>query len=262
MAELILAELLTAVERGEAVALATVVETRRSVPRHAGSKMLVYRDGRTSGTIGGGEMESRVVTAALDALASRRTALLSYALVDPTAGDPGVCGGEVSIYVEPHMPTPTTLVIGCGHVGRAVADLAHWLGHRVVAWDDRPDLADGLEHADVAASGPLDELLASHPVTPDTSIVVVTRNVDLDLAVLPTLVATPARYVGVMGSARRWATTRGRLVEAGVAEADLDRVHAPIGIDIDAETPEEIAVSILAEVIQGPATSEPGGRDG
>lgn len=249
MARVILRELADAIERGEAVACATVVRTSRSVPRRAGSRMLVYGDGRTSGTIGGGELEHRVRLEAAAALTDGRTRLTSYSLVDPGAGDPGVCGGEVDIYVEPHMPIATMYVIGAGHVGKAVVELAHWLGYRTVVWDDRADLVSEITDADAALSGPIRDALAARPVTESTSIIVVTRNVPLDLEILPSLVATPARYIGVMGSARRWSTTRSQLVDAGVPKSELDRVHSPIGLEIHAETPEEIAVSIMAEVV-------------
>lgn len=147
------------------------------------------------------------------------------------------------------MPSPTLYVIGAGHVGKAVNDLATWLGLRTVVWDDRVGLADEADGADVAASGEVADLLSEHPVGPDDSVVMVTRNVALDVGILPLLLATPARYVGLMGSERRWSTTRAKLEEAGIDEAALDRVHAPVGVEIQAETPEEIAVSILAEVI-------------
>lgn len=247
---MILRELADAIDAGIPIASATVVRTRRSVPRHAGTRMLVYADGRTSGTIGGGEMERRVTVDATAALADGRPRLSTYDLVDPSGGDPGVCGGEVEIYVEPHMPAPTLFIVGAGHVGRAVVDLAHWLGHRTVVWDDRAETLGVLENADAVFEGPIAEAIAREPVDPDTAIVVVTRNVNLDVELLPHLLATPAGYLGLMGSQRRWDTTRGKLVEAGMAEADLDRVNAPIGVEIHAETPEEIAVSILAEIIE------------
>jgi xanthine dehydrogenase accessory factor len=246
----ILTELLAAREARVPVVLAMVVDARRSVPRRAGSKMLVYADGATSGTIGGGEMEARVVTEALDALVDGRPRRLSYALLDPGAGDPGVCGGEVELYLEPHMPQTTIYVIGTGHVGQAVVELASWLGYRVVAWDDRAELVESLEGADATVSGPIADALTTEPVDEHTMIVMVTRNVGLDAELLPPLLATAAPYVGLMGSNRRWETTRGRLVAAGVDEGDLDRVHAPVGIEISAETPAEIAVSIMAEVIR------------
>lgn len=247
-----LRRLLGSIDDGEAVVLATVVETRRSVPRRAGAKMLVFADGSQVGTVGGGEMEARVIAAAVDALSDGRTRLLDYQLVEPATGDPGVCGGEVQIYLEPHMPAPTIFVVGCGHVGRAVADLAHWLGYRVVATDDREELATGeqMPNADAVVCGPIADALATEPVTADTHVVVVTRNVGLDLENLPHLLATPARSIGVMGSERRWDTTRKGLIEAGVEPQALERVQAPIGIELHAETPEEIAVSILAEIVQ------------
>jgi xanthine dehydrogenase accessory factor len=245
----ILAELAAAVARREPVASATVVRTSRSVPRHAGTRMLVYRDGRTRGTIGGGEMEHRVRTEAAEALATGIPRLTSYSLLDPHEGDPGVCGGEVDIYVEPHMPPATMYIIGAGHVGTAVSDLSHWLGYRTVVWDDRDDLVSDIATADASVSGPITEALTEQPVDADTALIVVTRNVALDLEILPALVATPARYIGLMGSPRRWDTTRSQLVDAGVSEADLERIHSPIGVEIGAETPEQIAVSIMAEVI-------------
>ena len=151
------------------------------------------------------------------------------------------------------MPPPTLLIIGAGHVGRAVAELATWLDVRTVVWDDRDAMVQTLarEIDEVAAvfSGPIDDLLDAEPLGPTDAVVIVTRNADLDLALLPTLLATPARYVGLMGSGRRWATTRGRLREAGVTDATLDKVHTPIGVEIHAETPEEIGVSILTEVL-------------
>ena len=255
----LLRQLAEAVDGGVAVASATVVDTARSVPRRAGAKMLVFRDGTISGTVGGGEMEARVVAEAVDALADGRCRLLSYRLVDPGRGDPGVCGGDVQIFVEPHMPEPTVIVMGYGHVGRAVAQLAGWLGFRVIASDDRsladadpPDEPGGEVSGavpDELVIGTVDDLLAGRVLDADTSVVLVTRNVDVDAAALPALLATDAGYIGVMGSQRRWATTRSRLEAEGADPAALDRVHAPIGIEVGAETPEEIALSIMAEVV-------------
>jgi xanthine dehydrogenase accessory factor len=247
----LLAEVTAAIDRGTPVCVATVVQTSRSVPRRAGSKMLVHANGQTSGTIGGGEMEARVVREALAALDDRATRLCTYQLLDPTTGDPGVCGGEVTISLEPYMPTPTVYVIGCGHVGKAVVELAHWLGFRVIATDDRPELVspEALPLADAVVGGHITDVLASHPITNETHVVVVTRNMGVDVGLLPHLLATPARSIGVMGSKRRWDETKRALMDAGVTPTDLDRVTAPIGLELHAETPEEIAVSILAEIV-------------
>lgn len=249
MSHRLLLELVDAVQRRTPVVVATVVDSARSVPRRPGSKMLVYPTGATSGSIGGGEMEARVVREAQDVLAERRTRRLTYSLLDPGIGDPGVCGGEVEIYLEPHMPQTTVYVIGIGHVGRAIIELADWLGYRVVAWDDRPELAEDVPAADAVLGGSIEEALVAEPIDEFTRVVMVTRNVDLDAEILPLLLATPAPTIGLMGSSRRWATTREKLLAAGVDEADLGRVHTPIGVEIAAETPAEIAVSVLAEVI-------------
>ncbi len=247
----ILAALMEAQEQGEAVVLATIVRERGSVPRHAGSKMLVYPDGRILGTIGGGEMESRVIEETEAVLAEGQPRMLPYRLVDPTQGDPGVCGGEVEIFLEPYQPPATVFVIGCGHVGRAVAYLAGWLGFQVVVTDDRaemvtPELVPG---ADRYLPGTIEAVLDQFKVTTNTFTIVVTRNVLVDRQLLPHLVATPTPYVGIIGSKRRWVETKKLLKEDGMSSEQLARFHSPIGLELNAETPEEIAVSILAEII-------------
>ncbi len=247
----ILAELLTAQEAGESVALATVVKASGSVPRHAGAKMLVYEDGRISGTIGGGELEARVKEKAVELLEHGRSDILTYSLIEPERGDPGLCGGTVDVYLEPYTPPATLFVIGCGHVGQAVADLGHWLGFRVVVTDDRPELAspEQIPNADVYLPGDFAAALAAHPITRSTFIALLTRNVALDRQILPLLVKTPAPYIGVMGSRRRWTETQKLLRQDGASEEDLQRIHSPVGLELNAETPKEIALSILAEIV-------------
>ena len=161
----------------------------------------------------------------------------------------------MTISLEPYMPPHTIFVIGCGHVGRAVVDLAHWLGYRTVATDDRTELVTdaSMPNAEVRLVGTVEEALAAEPVHENTSIVVVTRSHDMDVEIVPLLLETPARYIGVMGSKRRWAATRERLLASSVSADEIDRVHVPIGIDIGAETVEEIAVSIMSEVIEAAA---------
>ena len=248
----ILRRLLESVEGGEPVALVTVVQTSRSVPRHAGSKMLVFNDRRQIGTIGGGEMESRVLDAAVASLVDGRTQQMDFDLIDPSSGDPGVCGGSVSLYVEPFMSQPNLMIIGCGHVGKALAELAHWLGFHVTAVDDRAELAtaDNVPTADVVLSGTFPDVFSQLATNNQTHVVLVTRSVGLDTDVIPALLESNPRSIGVMGSQRRWQTTREKLVVAGIDEEMLDRVMSPVGLDIEAETPEEIALSILAEIVQ------------
>ncbi|MFW5713322.1 MAG: XdhC family protein [Brevefilum sp.] len=246
----ILESLNQAVDAGNPVALCTVVNTRGAVPRHAGSKMLVYRDGRTEGTVGGGEIENLVIKEALQSLKDGKTRFLNYDMIDIET-DPGVCGGTVSLFVEPYLREPTVVVIGAGHVGQAVIHLADWLGFRVVVNDDRADLCtpEAAPGGDIYLPVPMQELPDKMEIDSQTYLVLVTRGVDIDAAGLPLLIETEAPYIGLIGSKRRWAHTREKLVEAGLTDEEIGRIKTPIGLEINAETPNEIAVSIMAEVI-------------
>lgn len=232
-------------------ALCTVVKASGSTPRHATSKMLVYEDGRILGTVGGGELENRVFEEAMQSLIDAQPRLLEYNMADPARGDVGVCGGTVEVFVEPILPPPTLVVVGCGHVGKAVAHLAKWLGFRVVASDDRTELCtpEAIPDADAFYPVPLEKLTEQLKVTPQTYFVLATRGVVVDAPGLPGLLDSPAAYIGVIGSRRRWKVTVDKLKEMGIPEEKIARVHSPIGLELHAETPEEIAVSILAEIL-------------
>ena len=242
---------MTAQEAGEPVVLATIVRVRGSVPRHVGTKMLVYEDGRFSGTVGGGEIESQVLTEAQAALADGRPRLLPYTVAETEQGGKDDQGAEIEIFLEPYLPAATLLVIGCGHVRRAVAGLAHWLGYRVAVSDDREELVtpENIPEADVYLPGRIEEALRHFHITRNTYIVLATRNVLVDQQIVPHLVHSPAPYIGLLGSERRWAETFRLLREDGLSDEQLARLHSPVGLELNAETPEEIAVSILAEII-------------
>jgi xanthine dehydrogenase accessory factor len=237
--------------KNEAGALCTIVRSQGSTPRHASSKMLVYYDGHFSGTVGGGELENRVIEEARQAMRDGRPRILEYNMVDPSRGDPGVCGGQLEVYVEPIQPKPTLVVIGSGHVGKAVAFLAHWLGFLVVVNDDRPEFCtpEAVPQADEYLPIPMQELPEKMKITPWTYLVLTTRGVNVDLPGLPALLETDAAFIGVIGSRRRWAHTRSKLLESGISQEKIARVRSPIGLELNAETPEEIAVSIMAEII-------------
>ncbi len=232
-------------------ALCTIVRSKGSTPRHSTSKMLVYPDGRIVGSVGGGELENRVIAEAIQSLQDGHTRLLEYNMADPQRGDPGVCGGQVEVFVEPILPKPTVLVVGMGHVGKAVAHLAHWLGYRVIASDDRLEFCNPQASPDADEYLPvtMQEIPERTQITPWTYIVLTTRGVNVDVPGLPALLETPAAYLGIIGSKRRWATTRKQLLENGVPEEKINRARSPMGLELNAETPEEIAVSILAEII-------------
>jgi len=237
--------------RGQPAALCTVISSSGSTPRHAGSKMLVFADGTFSGTVGGGDLEHRVIEEARAALGDGIPRMVEYTLADPARGDPGVCGGTVEVFVDPILPPPTLIVVGGGHVGKAVAHLGKWLGFRVAISDDRAEFCtpEANPDADVFYPGPLAELPKRLTISPRTWFVLTTRGVAVDVGGLPALLDSPAAYIGVIGSKRRWATALKQLKEAGVPEENLSRVHSPMGLELRAETPEEIAVSIMAEII-------------
>ncbi|HJR80147.1 MAG TPA: XdhC/CoxI family protein [Anaerolineales bacterium] len=233
-------------------ALCTVISSEGSTPRHVGSKMLVYPDHRFLGTVGGGELESRVIKAALESLKSGNAQTLSYTMADPSRGDPGVCGGTVEVFVEPILPPAVIVVIGGGHVGKAVVHLAKWLGFRVAVSDDRPEFCnpESVPGADAYYPVPMGKLPEHLNITPQTYLVITSRGSSIDAQGLPSLIDSQAAYIGVIGSKRRWLTTAKVLKEKGMPEEKLARrVHSPMGLELNAETPEEIAVSIMAEVL-------------
>lgn len=243
--------LLACQQENHSVVLATVIKTSGSVPRHEGTKMLIYADGSSYGTLGGGPLEELVIQEAQRALARSRPFILHYNFVDPLRGDPGVCGGEMDIFVEAIHPRPTIVVFGLGHVGKAVVQLAHWCGLRVVAADDRQGLAsaESFPEADVTVCCEPSEISSKVPINSQTYIVLTTRGVPVDAEGLPSLLETPAIYIGVIGSKRRWETTVRQMKEMGIADEQIERITSPMGLEISAETPEEIAISILSEII-------------
>jgi xanthine dehydrogenase accessory factor len=241
--------------------LCTVVKTSGSTPRHSTSKMLVYPDGSIIGTVGGGELENQVVLEAKRAIVYNQSKLIEYNMTDPTRGDVGICGGQVMVFIEPINPSPLIIVIGAGHVGKAVAHLAKWLGYRIAISDDRPDFCtqETFPNADYYIPTEMKDLPDQIVITNKTYLILTTRGASTDIEGLPTLLKTSAGYIGVIGSKRRWAETVKQLLDKGITREELSKVHSPIGLELNAETPEEIAVSIMAEILmlQGNGTGKP-----
>lgn len=232
-------------------ALCTVVRSSGSTPRHVGSKMLVYPDGKFIGTVGGGDLEHRVLDEAWIAMGDGESRLLTYTMADPSRGDPGVCGGTVEVFVEPILPPAMIVVIGAGHVGKAVVHLARWLGFRVAVSDDRPEFCnpEAAPGADAYYPVEMGKLPEQLQINNRTYLVITSRGASVDVQGLPGLLESNPAYIGVIGSKRRWLTTVKGLKERGVAEEKIARVHSPMGLELNAETPEEIAVSIMAEIL-------------
>jgi xanthine dehydrogenase accessory factor len=240
-----------AVDKGWAMALALLVHAEGSTPREAGAKMVVYPDGRTVGTVGGGAMEAAVTREAVEAIAQGASRMVHYELRDPESGDLGICGGVADVYIDVVASSPTLIVVGAGHVAMPVAEIGHLCGFRVIVLDDRPEMAseERFPRAVERVAGDVAETLRAMSITDDTYIVIITRGHMYDEAALRAVVGSPAAYVGMIGSRRKVRTTFDRLLADGVPEEQLRRVHAPIGLNIGAQTPAEIAVSILAEIV-------------
>lgn len=238
-------------ERGESAALCTITQASGSTPRHAGSKMLVYENGDFTGTVGGGELEHRVIDEAMIAITEGKPGLFKYNMTDPARGDPGVCGGHVEVFVEPILPPAKIVVIGGGHVGKAVIHLAKWLGFKVAVSDDRTEFCtpETNPDADEFYPIPMQDLPKHLNINRQTYLILTTRGSSVDVVGLPPLLESKAKYIGVIGSKRRWATTIKGLKEKGISEEQIARIHSPVGLELNAETPEEIAVSIMAEII-------------
>jgi xanthine dehydrogenase accessory factor len=238
-------------KNNESAALCTVVRSTGSTPRHVGSKMLVYPDGKFIGTVGGGDLEHRVLDEAWIAMGDGESRLLSYTMADPSRGDPGVCGGSVEVFVEPILPPAMVVVIGAGHVGKAVVHLAKWLGFRVAVSDDRPEFCtpEAVPGADAYYPVEMGKLAEQLKINKRTYIVITSRGASVDVQGLPSLLEADPAYIGVIGSRRRWLTTIKGLKERGVSQDKIARVHSPMGLELNAETPEEIAVSIMAEIL-------------
>ncbi|HAJ57017.1 MAG TPA: hypothetical protein DCL35_04530 [Candidatus Omnitrophica bacterium] len=243
-------KVLEIVSSNRACVMATIVSSHGSSPRKIGAKMLVFGDGSIQGTIGGGGLEKLVIQDALEALRKKKSCLKDYPL-DKRSGLQ-VCGGKVSIFIEPLEPAKKLVIAGAGHIGLALSFIAKLLGFFVVVADNRRPFADKkrFPHADRVICGPYRRALAGAQLDKNTSIVIVTHGHLHDTECLEAALKAKAAYIGMIGSRAKIKNVFGELAKKGFKEAQLGRVHSPIGLDIGAETPEEIAVAIAAELVQ------------
>lgn len=242
-----------AMSRGEEAALVTIVSSNGSTPQRVGAKMLVFGDGRIVGTVGGGCYEHDAIGKAKQVLASRKAVTVKYDLNDDFAEETGlVCGGQMEVFIEPIEAAPAVYIFGAGHVGYYLARMAHDAGFGVHVIDDRAVFANA-ERFPFAASVVVDDIpqwLARTPLPPTAYAVIVTRGHRNDLDALRALAPRELRYIGLIGSRAKVARLYEQLLaESPVDPARLERIHAPIGLDLGAVTPQEIAVSITAELI-------------
>jgi xanthine dehydrogenase accessory factor len=244
-------EIAAALGRGERGALVTVVRVSGAAPCGPGARLFVRPDGGVLGTLGGATTDTRARDDALAALESGQAAMQTYHL-DPEGGESvGSCGATLEVFVEPLRPEPRLLVAGSGYVAQALARLASPLGWRVTLLDDRSEfvrsarLPEGVE----SAVGELPELVRARQPDAMTAVVIVTRGHRSDKEALAAALETPAGYVGMIGSPSKVRTIFRGLLRDGATPETLARIYAPIGLDLRAETPDEIALSIAAELL-------------
>jgi xanthine dehydrogenase accessory factor len=239
-------------QEGRRGAVATIVNVRGSIPSFKTAKMLVRDDGSIYGTIGGGCVEADVWQAAREVMESEKPRTLTFNLNQDPKYDTGlVCGGTLDIFIEPVLPAALLYIFGAGHVAVNLYKVAHNAGFDVIVVDDREAYANRERFPDArqVIADDFDKVTAGLTPSESAYIVIVTRGHRDDMRVLRWAVQTRARYVGMIGSKRKTIAIFKELQKEGLSPDLFERVHAPVGLDIGAVTPEEIAVSITAELI-------------
>jgi xanthine dehydrogenase accessory factor len=237
---------------GQKCALATIVQVRGSIPSFESAKLLVREDGSMLGTIGGGCVEAEVWNAAREVIESERPRHLNFSLGQDAAYDNGlICGGQLNVFVEPVVPQPTAIIFGAGHISKSLSKVASLAGFRTVVVDDREQFAnrDRFPEADEIHSGEYESIFPGLSVNETSYVVIVTRGHRDDMRVLKWAVGTTARYIAMIGSKRKVIGVIKELEKEGIPASEFERIFAPMGFEIGAVTPEEIAVSVVAEMI-------------
>jgi xanthine dehydrogenase accessory factor len=252
-------EIADASASGQPAAIAIVVGSSGSSPRKAGAKMLIRADGSHSGTIGGGAAELQVIACAAEVMNSGWPRLMHFDLAGEGKDPDAICGGQMDIFVEALPAVECIVILGAGHIGQNVNSIGKLLGFRIVVVDPRPDFncRERLPEADLMLLEDYTAGLGKIDINHDTYIVIVTPGHAWDEECLRIAAVSQARYVGMIGSKKKVKEVKEHLLAKGVPKDRLDRVHAPIGLDIGAETPEEIALCILAEIVQVRRSKQP-----
>ena len=241
-------EIVSLRKAGVGCVIVTITEAKGSVPRGAGAKMLVKPDGSIIGTVGGGAVEKRLIEEALAALKAGESKSVHFDLGRELAMS---CGGEVTAFVEPLISMPQLLIFGAGHIGSVLTHLGKMLGFRTVICDNRPDFGnhERLPDADMIHLQPYDKTLQNLHFDENTFIVIVTHQHAYDQEILEYCIHQPFAYLGMIGSKTKIKKAFDLLRNQGIDEKQISKIHAPIGLDIGAGTPEEIALAIAAELV-------------
>ena len=246
-------ELVALRRAGQKCAVATIVEVAGSIPSFQSAKMLIRQDGSMVGTIGGGCTEAEVWQAARDVIDSEQPRMLQFNLGQEAAYDNGlICGGQLNVYVEPVLPVPKALIFGAGHISKSLSKVATLAGFGTIVIDDRDRYANRErfpEAVDVIADE-YEDVFPRLPADDATYAIIVTRGHRDDMRVLHWAVNQPLRYVGMIGSKRKTLEVVKHLRKEGVRLENLSKIHSPMGLDVGAVTPEEIAVAVVAEMIR------------
>ncbi len=248
----IYAEIAKLRKEGRRAALATIIQVQGSIPSYESSKILVRDDGSIAGTVGGGCVEAEVWAVAQDVMREEKPRRLHFNLdANPEYDEGLVCGGSLDIFIEPILSTPTLYLFGGGHVSLSISKIASVAGFDFVVSDDREAFAnkERFPQAAETCAGPWEEIFPKLAINDFSYIVIATRGHKGDLGCLRWALTTPARFIGMIGSKRKLIEFSKALERDGITPAELARIHSPLGLDIGALTPEEIAVSVVAEMI-------------
>lgn len=239
--------------QGEEAALVTIVSAIGSAPRGEGAKMLVRANGSMVGSIGGGSLEAQLRDQATEVIRKGKPQRLHLSLTAKEGEESGmICGGDIEVFIEPILPLPTLYIFGGGHISLPVAKISKLLGFRIVVIDDRAEFANPqrFPEAELTLAEDFNKAFSKLQINKSSYIVIVTREHQYDKLVLEWALGTQARYIGLLGSKNRNKAVFSHLLAKGIPQEQLNKVCAPIGLEIHAQTPEEIAVSILAEIIK------------
>ncbi len=237
---------------GQKSALATIVDVRGSIPSFESAKLLVREDGSMVGTIGGGCVEAEVWNAASEVIETEKPRRLSFNLGQDAAYDNGlICGGQLDIFIEPVLPIPSAYIFGAGHISKSLSKVASLAGFRTVVIDNREAFANRERFPDVddVIAAEYEEVFPKLEINESCYLIIVTRGHRDDMRVLRWAIEQPARYIGMIGSKRKTIAVIKEFEKEGVPREKFERIHSPMGLEIGAITPEEIAVSVVAEMI-------------
>ena len=264
MVENLLGTIVDLKKSGDPAALAVIVRTEGSTPRRAGTKMVVLKDGKTIGTMGGGDLEKRVIEEATETIKQGEPRAISFTLDIEKGKLDMMCGGKLEVYIEPILPDEKLIIFGAGHITRSLAPLIKGAGFKVSVVEDSPDLLqkDKFPATEDLVLTDMEQFARDLPSDPRTYIVLLSRGSSRDEAILRQLIQKDFKYIGMIGSARKIVTMKEDLKKQGVPGEAFLKLQAPIGLDIGAETPEEIAISIAAEIIAAKKEKLEGFRKG